>query len=117
MTVGGVEVVGLPQLVARLDHAHDGLLDLTPANRDAAQLAATEADPSAPRKTGRLASSTTVVATADSWGLANGRTYFLPVHWGTRYMTARPWLLNAVTRTEDRTTQLLTDHVQQLLDG
>jgi hypothetical protein len=116
VTLAGVELAGLSDLTDRLAHARAGVLDLTDVNRDAAQLVATEADPTAPRKTGRLASSTTIVATADSWGLANGQPYFLPVHWGTRYMRAQPWLQTAADTTTDRWQQLLADHLQQLLD-
>lgn len=117
MTVAGVEAVGLPQLVARLDHARTGLDDLTDANRRMVELVARDADPAAPRRTGKLASSTVVEVSATGWGLVNGQPYATPVHWGTHTMRARPWLLNAADRTEDQWMQLLADHVQQLLDN
>ena len=117
MTVAGIELVGLPDLVARLTHARDGLADLTDVNRDMAQLAAREADPLTPRHTGALQQHNDTVADATGWGLVNGQPYALFVHAGTRVMRARPWLLEAATDTEDQWTQLLADHMQQLLDG
>lgn len=115
MTVG-VGLDGLPELVARLDRAHDGLLDLSGINRDMAQLVARKATPDTPRATGRLAGSATISATGTGWGITYGAPYSALVHWGTRYMRPRPWLIEAARDTEDSWMDALTEHVQQLLE-
>lgn len=113
MTVG-VELSGLPQLEARLLHASSGVMDLSDANRDIAKAVESQARPDAPRATGRLAGSDTITVTADSWSIANTQPYAVPVHWGTRYMRARPWLVTAAQDTDQL--GMLADHIQQLLD-
>lgn len=105
---------GGPELVARLTHAQDGLLDLTDANRDAVELVARSEN--TPHATGALDASNRTQAHATGWGLTNGQPYAPPVHWGTRYMRARPWLLDAARSTEDSWMDGLTQHIQQLLD-
>lgn len=115
MTVG-VALAGDTELVARLDHAHAGILDLSGANRHMAQLVERQAGADAPRATGALASSSTIQVGPTSWGVLYGKPYATPVHWGTRYMTARPWLLQAARATEDSWMDVLTEDVQQLLE-
>lgn len=115
--MSGVDVDGLDDLLGRLDHARAGLLDLTDANRDMAQVVVREADSRTPTATGGLHNNNRAVATATGWGATNGEPYAGYVHWGTRYMTARPWLLEAARATEDTWMDLATDHVQRLLDG
>lgn len=112
----GIGLDGLDELDARLTHAQRGLVDLTEPNRAAAQLAATESTRLAPKASGALAGATRPTVDATSWGLANSRPYALFVYAGTRFMRARPWLLDAATDTEDRWLTIVTDHVQQLLD-
>ena len=117
MSADGATVAGLPELVARLQGAAAGIEDLTDANRAMVELVSRAADPNVPRRTGRLAASTQATATATGWGLTNGQPYALPVHWGTRTQRAQPWLWAAADRTTDQWTELLVDHIQQLLDG
>lgn len=111
MTVG-VGLEGDQGLVARLAHARAGILDLSDANRDIAQAVDRAATP--PRATGALAASAVVTVTADSWGITYRAPYAVPVHWGTRYMRARPWLTDAAQDTDQL--GMLADHLQQLLD-
>lgn len=113
MTVG-VGLEGGQELVARLAHAHDGILDLSPANRAIAEAVDRKATADTPRATGALAGSATITVTKDSWGIGYGKPYAVPVHWGTRYMRARPWLVTAAENTDQL--DMLADHVQQLLD-
>lgn len=95
----GVGIEGLPETVAMLDHAHAALLDLTDANRAAVQLVTTDArEPSA---TGALRASRVVVVDGTGWGISYGKPYAVAVHWGTRYLRARPWLMDAATATLD----------------
>lgn len=112
----GVDVDGEDELLARLVHARAGILDLTDANRDAVRLVSSGADPTAPRKTGALAAGTITTAGPSGWGLTNATAYAVPVHWGTRHMRARPWLLDAAKAAEGQWMGQLTDHVQRLLD-
>lgn len=111
MTVG-VGLEGDQGLVARLAHARAGILDLSDANRDIAQAVDHTATP--PRATGVLAASSVVTVAADSWGITSRASYAVRVHWGTRYMRARPWLTEAAQDTDQL--GMLADHLQQLLD-
>jgi HK97 gp10 family phage protein len=113
----GMSVEGQEQLLARLAHAHDGIAGLTDVIRDMAQLVAREADSRTPTATGGLANNNRSTATATGWGATNGEPYAGFVHWGTKIMKARPWLLEAARATEDSWMDQLTNHVQQLLDG
>lgn len=108
-------VAGDQELVARLTRAHDGLLDLSDANRDLVRIVEKAAATDVPRASGALAGSETVTVTRDGWGIAYGKPYAVPVHWGTSYMRARPWLMTAARDTEDKWMEQLTEHVQQLL--
>lgn len=110
----GVDETGGPELLARLAHAHDGILDLADANRDAVQLVARSLH--TPHATGALEAHNQATATGTGWGIANGLPYAPPVHWGTRYMRARPWLLDAARSTEDEWMDGYEKHVQSLLD-
>lgn len=111
-----VGLEGVPDLDARLAHARDGILDLTGANRDASKLVDRQATADAPRASGSLAGSSTTTVSKDGWGVAYGELYAGFVHWGTRVMRARPWLLDAARRTEATWMDDLTEHIQQLLD-
>lgn len=110
----GVGLEGQQELLARLAHARAGVLDLTDANRDMAQTVLRDAH--APRATGALDASGGVTVTAAGWGIDYGKPYAGYVHWGTRYLRARPWLYDAAHATEDRWMDQLTEHAQQLLD-
>lgn len=112
----GTGVDGLPDLVDRLDRAHDGLLDLTEPNRPMAAVAASDADAGVPRATGFLASTQAVTVTATGWGITYAAPYAVPVHFGTQHTTARPWLLIAAHDTENKQLDILQEHVQRLLD-
>lgn len=111
-----VEVDGLPELVGRLRHASEGLTDLGDVNRDIVATVSTQAGADVPRASGAMAASETVTVTGTGWGIGYGKPYSGFVHWGTRVMVARPWLLAAARATEERWMDGLTAHVQQLLD-
>lgn len=110
----GVGSTGLPELLDTLTHARAGLLDLSPAHREAAKLALAASRP--PRATGALAAADRAEVTRAGWGLVNGKPYAVAVFGGTRHMRARPWLLTAATSTEPRWVDAYRTHVQQLLD-
>ena len=111
-----VELDGLPALVDRLARAHDGILDLSEPNAQAARLVAGDADARVPKATGALAASRTISVSGTGWGIGYGRPYAALVHWGTRYMRARPWLIQAARDAEPTWMDDLTEHVQHLLD-
>lgn len=112
----GAELDGQSDLDSRLARARDGILDLSEVNHQLAQLVDTQATKLVPRASGGLADSDSVTVTRDGWGIAYSKPYSVPVHWGTRYMRARPWLVDASKATEDSQLDLLTGHVQKLLD-
>lgn len=112
----GAALEGDAELIARLQRAQAGLMDLTEANRDMARIVERKAQADVPRASGALADSETVTVTRDGWGLAYASGHAVPVHWGTRYMRARPWAVTAARATEDSWMDVLTQHVQQLLD-
>lgn len=90
----GVELDGLPDLVLRLDHAHDGLLDLT---RDLGSQLMDESPPMAVHTSQRMR--------PRSWGA--GDVWALP---------AAAWVTPAVRLPHDPE-ELAQRKVQQLLDG
>lgn len=106
----GVGLAGDAELIARLDHAHAGILDLSDANRDAVRLVENKANTLVPRASGALAHSVTATVTGSGWGIAYSKPYAVPVH------AVRPWLWGAATSTEDSWMDALTEHVQQLLN-
>lgn len=101
------EVEGADRLAATLERAADHLDDLDQtAGPDAARTLAREAAQSAPRRTGRLASS----HHADTASVVVSAPYAPFVHYGTRYMRGRPWL----TDTADRSTAWTDAYSEQL---
>lgn len=108
MTVG-VGLEGDAELVARMAHASAGLLDLTDANRAISTAVYSQAGPDTPRATGALAGSAVITVTGSGWGIAYSKPYAVPVH------AIRPWLITAAQQTDQL--GILTEHVQQLLDG
>lgn len=116
MATVGLDVDGLPELVARLRHASQGLQDLTLANRELADLVANVGDRLTPTRTGKLVGGNVYTPGPHGWAATNSVAYARFLHWGTRELPATPWLLMASQRTEDQQLELLADHVQQLLD-
>lgn len=112
----GATVTGLEPFMDRLDRAGEGLSDLSDLNRQLASDLERAAGALVPRRTGALSASGTPTVTASSWGVSYGRPYALFVHFGTRSMRPRPWLLEARDRTTDTAVDTATRHVQQLLD-
>lgn len=90
----GVELGGLPQLEARLDHAHAGILQL---DRELVSELAHEAPPMVVAESVRMR--------ARQWGV--GDVWTLP---------AGGWIAPAVKLDPDPSVKL-QQHVQQLLDG
>lgn len=90
----GVELDGLPELVARLDHAHDGVLDLT---RELGAQLLEESPPMAVHTSQRMR--------VRSWGA--GDVWQLP---------AASWVTPRVQLVKDPE-ELAQRKVQQLLDG
>lgn len=108
-----MELSGLPELQARLGHAHDGLLDLSETNAAAVHTVAGVADRITPRTSGRLVAGNVYRATAHGFTATNDTTYAVP----RAALAPGPWLLVAARQTEETWTATLADHVQDLLDG
>lgn len=101
------DVRGLEDLQGRLAALED--LDVPSVDQAAAQLVARAARP--PVLTGALAASLTaldghVVALAG---------HGAPVHWGTKYMPARPFVLDAAAVRADQVTDLYAKAVDEAL--
>jgi hypothetical protein len=94
--VAGVRIDGARRLRATLKRAGSDLSDLKAANRHAASTVAPVAAAMAPKRTGRLAPSVRVGATAKAGIIRAGRKrvpYAGPIHWGwlTRPNPAQGW--------------------------
>lgn len=67
-----------------------------------------------PRRSGVLAASRRVVASAMGFELRYGAPYWTFVHWGApkRHLKAQPWALAAYRLTRDELVDVLLDHTQ-----
>ena len=111
-----VEVEGAAALAASLDAASADLAELDRAAEGASRIIATAARSLAPKRTGTLSRS---VAPAPSRGTAAAlasASYAPFVHYGTRYMSARPFLSDAARQTEPMWLPLYTQETQGILD-
>ena len=110
------DVHGSDRLISTL-HAAAGLVeDLDQVNDQAGGLVHGVAVRLAPEATGALIHGlvTKVTNAGVVWrGLAG---HSVPVHFGTRVMTARPFYTDAITQTEGEITDLYTGHLTRVAD-
>lgn len=100
MKAHGAQVVGAERCAATLLAAGERLEHLDHAAAGTSRVVAAAGAMRAPRRTGRLAMS---VRAAPNGGTAVAQTslvYAPYVHWGTRYMRARPFLTDAARQTQ-----------------
>jgi hypothetical protein len=90
--------------------------DLTPANRELLELVANVGDRLTPQRTRKLVGGNMYTPGSHGWAATNDVAYARFRHWGTEELAAVPWLLMASQRTEDRQLDMLTAHLQHLLD-
>lgn len=113
MTFASVD--GLPRLVDGLEGTAHELGRLQDLNRQAVELVARDSLARAPRKTGQLATGTTVLADDDTGTLRNDRRYALPVHAGWRrgnaIVAGRPWIAETALRDDQDVADLYQGHV------
>ncbi len=111
-----VVVEGAAQLRRTLRQAGADMKILRDVNKAAAQVVASAAASSAPRRSGRLAGSIRAGATQRAGVVRAGRKsvpYAGPIHWGwpARNIRANPWLANTAQATESR---WVDEYMQQL---
>lgn len=118
---GFLQVRGLRELQKSLKAVGEDLGDLKALNGKAAQIVADAAGPGTPRKSGRLASSVRVGATARAGIVRAGKAsvpYAGVIHWGwaRRGIKAQPWLADAAASSESRWTDAYLHGVEELLE-
>lgn len=115
-----VEVRGARQLRRSLRRAGDDLEDLKAAHARVARLVAGVATSTAPRRTGRLASTVRPAGTKTQAIVRAGYArvpYANPIHWGwpRRGIRPQPWLSTAAQNTETAWVGIYMHEVDQLL--
>lgn len=116
-----LRVDGARQLRASLKRAGISVQDLKDAHKAAADIVKAEAEPRAPRRTGRLAASVRASGTQSAAVVRAGRKavpYAGPIHWGwpARNIAANPWIFEAAQRTESTWTRTYLAAVEQIID-
>ena len=114
--MAGAGIEGGDRLAATLHAAGAALVDLVDVNAAAGGLVHAVAVRRAPRRSGRLAGSLTTKATATGVVWGSTEHYSVPVHFGSRYMTARPFYTEAIDTQETAIADLYTEHVTDVLD-
>lgn len=100
MSQTGVQVVGAERCAATLSRAGDRLAHQERAAAGTSRVVAAAGRAGAPRRSGTLAMSVRA-APQGGTGVAMTSLRYAPyVHWGTRYMRARPFLTDAARQTE-----------------
>lgn len=80
--------------------------------RRAAQVVYDAAMVEVPVETGALRDSQEIVQNGPAdYAVVADKDYALPVHWGTRYMAANPWLARALSRVEGQATTAIEDEL------
>ena len=111
-----IEVEGAAALSASLDAASRDMAELDKAAAGASRIIATAARALAPKRTGALSRS---IEPAPERGIAAAlasERYAPFVHYGTRYMAARPFLTDAAKATEPVWLPLYEQETQQILN-
>ncbi len=116
----GVQVVGAAKLRRELKRAGLSVQDLKDAHRKIAEDVAKEAEPNAPRRTGRLAGTVRAAGTASASIVRVGRAtvpYAGPIHWGhkSRGITAQPWISEAAESEFDHAQDVVLDALQAII--
>lgn len=105
-----VDADGTTELASTLGAAAAALVDLEGVDDAAGDLVLGAAR--VPRDRGTLAASLTSVG-----GVLSASARHAPfVHWGTKHLRARPFLLDALAAREEAVANLYADHVEDALD-
>lgn len=117
----GLQVEGARQLRASLKRAGVSLADLRAAHADVAALVASRARPRAPRRTGRLDTTTrssgTQTAAIVRAGTA-GVPYAGPIHWGwpSRGIDAQPWIADTAADTHTQWEGMYMNALEKIIN-
>lgn len=100
-----LQVDGARKLRATLKQAGIDVQDLKDAHRAVADLVDREAEPHAPRRSGRLVRTERAAGTQSAAIVRVGRAsvpYAGPIHWGwpARHIKPNPWIADAAERSE-----------------
>jgi hypothetical protein len=96
------------ELIRAGEVLREGLEDV---NAEAGRIVLARSDP--PRATGALASSLVALVYATTTVLGSTVAHWTFVHWGTRFVRARPFLLAAVQATRSEVIDLYPDHARR----
>lgn len=116
MTQPKIKVHGLPELKATMRKAAAEMQEMKDAHLKAAQLVAAAGRGTAPRRTGRLSASVSGDRESAKAVIVATAPYAAFVHYGTRYMAARPWLLRTAEQTQAQWLPIYERELQQILD-
>jgi hypothetical protein len=113
-------VDGARELRASLKRAGVGVQDLKDAHRKVADMVAAEAEPKAPRRSGRLAGTMRAAGTQSAAIVRVGRSsvpYAGPIHWGweARGIKAQPWIAEAADREFEPAQQLYLQALEAII--
>jgi HK97 gp10 family phage protein len=111
-----IEVEGAAALSASLDAAGRDLADLDRAAAGASRIIATAARVLAPKRTGALSRSIEPAPERGTAAVLASERYAPFVHYGTRYMVARPFLVDARRDTKPLWLPLYEQESQQILN-
>lgn len=103
------------ELAAQLLAIGEAVTDLDAANADAAALLLRSVNP--PRRSGQLAAAGRADAAPGGFVIGYPIRYATYVHWGTRYMRAQPWLVQARDTEFTELEQLYADHTMQAINA
>ena len=112
-----IKITNLPEIKAAFSQA-PGLMvrELNTAIKKSILTIQRKSMINTPFLTGRLRSSTTSQFANLRGEVGTHTNYDIFVHWGTRFMKARPYLKDAVDDSSDETKEFFTKAVQNVLD-
>lgn len=118
MSGAGFDVRGVAELRRAAHAAADAAADTSTADAAAADVVGPVARSTSPRATGRTAASLSWGATADGFGVEVGVDHAVPLHWGAprNNQPARPWVADAVRRSESDIAAAYETHLDHAVD-
>lgn len=111
-------VDGVPKLTRTLKKAGEDITELVEAHARAAAIVEAAARATAPRRSGKLASSIRATRSKLKAEIQVRSIYAMPIHWGwpSRNIDPQPWVSQAAQATEPEWLPIYEDAVQKALD-
>lgn len=112
------DVQGVAQLQRTMKKAGEDISDLDQAHQQASALVASVAVSTAPRRTGKLASTIRPARSKRRAEVQVKSVYAAPIHWGwpARHIEAQPWVSQAAQATEPQWIKIYEEAVQKAVD-